>query len=182
MIVGYRDFVLDYSYKGFRLRAHSSAYVWDVGVNEARCSTGPEFARDHLATGSCTCGFYAFKDSSRLDKFAHVHGTVLMWGKVVEHEFGYRAEFAQVESLFLPEIAVCQKASHSVDPADLHVLVDARPIDVFTSCSACMKQLSQYAEAYDPWWESFAYNQVLPQLAQTYGAPLTKQIMIKAAC
>ena len=182
MIVGYRDFVLDYSYKGFRLRACSSAYVWDIGVNEARCSTSSKLARDHLATASCTCGYYAFKDISQLDKFAPVHAAVLMWGKVVEHEFGYRAEFAQVESLFLPEIAVCQKASHSVDPTDLSVLVDARPIDVFTACSVCMDQLFQCAGAYEHWWESFSYNQVLSQLAQTYGVPLIKQPKIKAAC
>jgi len=181
VIVGYRDFILHYSYKGFRLRACSSNYVWDIGVNEARCSTSPELARDHLASGSCTCGFYAFKGSDQLNKFAPIHGAVLMWGKVVEHEFGYRAEFGQVESLFLPEIAVCQKASHSVNLSDLHVLVDARPIDAFTACSACMEQLFQGAGSYEPWWESFTYNQVLSQLAQNYEVPLIKQIQIKAA-
>ena len=174
MIIGYRDFFLDYSYKGFRLRARSHPYVWDAGVNEARCSTSPVLARDHLATGSCTCGFYAFRDGSQLDKYAPVHGAVLMWGTVVEHEFGYRAEFAQLESLFFPEIAICQKASHFVDSRDLCVFVDARPLDPYTACPACLKQLLDYAGGYSFWWQAMTYSQVMSQIAQTYGVPLIK--------
>lgn len=181
MIVGYRDFLLNYSYKGFRLRACSNAYVWDVGVNEAQCSTSPNPARDHLAAGSCTCGFYAFKDASRLNRYASVHSTVLMWGRVVEHEFGYRAEFARVESLLLPEMAVCQKASHRAESKDLYVFVDARPIDPFIACSACMKQLFECAGTYEFWWQSFTYNQVLSQLAQTYGVPLIRDAKVEVS-
>lgn len=33
------------------------------------------------------------------DASAFVSGTVRLWGDVVEHEFGYRAEFAKLHSL-----------------------------------------------------------------------------------
>jgi len=175
VIIGYRDFALHYGYKGFRLRACSNAYVWDVGVNEAQCSHGPEPASDHLAAGSCTCGFYAYKERSQLNRFTPLHGAVLLWGKVIEHEFGYRAQFAQVESLFLPEIATCQKASHSAHPADLHVFIDMRPIDPFTACSACLSQLLDSPGICEFCWQSLSYNEVLSELARTYSVSLIRQ-------
>jgi hypothetical protein len=45
----------------------------------------------------CTCGLYGFNDGSEVGlggtRLAVV-GQVAMWGRVVEHELGYRAEFA----------------------------------------------------------------------------------------
>lgn len=175
MIIGYREFILHYIDGGFHLKACSNPYLWDAGINEARCSASPLPARDHLADGSCTCGFYAFKDSSYLNKSAHVHGSVLMWGKVVEHEFGYRAEFAQLESLLLPEAAFCQRASHSVDTRELRVCVDSRPrLDPYIVCPNCMKQLLDQAGGYNIWWLAIPYNEVLSQVAQKYKVPLIK--------
>ncbi len=177
MIIGYRDFILHYSHGDFHLKACSYPYVWNTGVNEARCSTSLVLARDHLANGSCTCGFYAFKDSSYLSKFAPIHGSILMWGKVVEHEFGYRAEFAQLESLLMPNATICQKASHSVDSRDLRVCVDARPrLDPYTVCPPCMKRLFEQAGDYNVWWQSLPYNNVLSEIAEAYRVPLIKTI------
>ena len=99
-----------------------------------------------------------------------------MWGKVVEHEFGYRAEFAQVESLLLPKMGNCQKASHDAEPEDLRVFIEARPLDPFVACSACMKQLFECAGTYEFWWQSLTYIQVLSQLAETYGVPLIRDV------
>lgn len=45
----------------------------------------------------CTCGVHAIKDPSRLarsGRAAAVVGRVAMWGRVIEHTKGYRAEFA----------------------------------------------------------------------------------------
>jgi len=53
----------------------------------------------------CTCGIYAAKTfhhlcSAGYDKYG-VHGEVFLWGKVVEHERGWRAQLAYPKNLFL---------------------------------------------------------------------------------
>jgi hypothetical protein len=54
----------------------------------------------------CICGVYAAKNYRHLQKIAPieygVHGEVYLWGKVVEHHLGYRAQFAYPKSLVLP--------------------------------------------------------------------------------
>jgi hypothetical protein len=58
-----------------------------------------------LPSLKCTCGVYAAKSREHLNrcgysKFA-VRGEVFMWGRVVEHQRGWRAQFAYPKSLFL---------------------------------------------------------------------------------
>ena len=53
----------------------------------------------------CTCGVYAAKSLEHLrsagyDRYG-VHGEVNLWGKVVEHELGWRAQLAYPKNLFL---------------------------------------------------------------------------------
>jgi hypothetical protein len=54
----------------------------------------------------CSCGVYATKSYQHLQQIitvgAFVHGEVYLWGKVVEHDAGYRAQFAHPKSLVLP--------------------------------------------------------------------------------
>ena len=63
----------------------------------------------------CRCGIYAFRSEQRALGEApppsHWHslwgdytvlGEVALWGKVVEHEHGYRAEHAMVQRLLVP--------------------------------------------------------------------------------
>lgn len=49
---------------------------------------------------NCSCGYYACKT---LNTAGHqggaVKGAVLLWGKVIEHDDGYRAEYAQIIAL-----------------------------------------------------------------------------------
>jgi hypothetical protein len=54
----------------------------------------------------CSCGVYAAKNRESLQKMIggveyFVHGEVHLWGKVVEHDHGYRAQFAYPKSLIL---------------------------------------------------------------------------------
>jgi hypothetical protein len=51
----------------------------------------------------CTCGWYAMHDREglRRSRDPAVLGTVAMWGRIVEHSFGYRAEFAYPQRLRL---------------------------------------------------------------------------------
>jgi preprotein translocase subunit YajC len=54
---------------------------------------------------SCTCGVYAAKTIEHLRQCGYkrfgVRGEVFLWGKVVEHERGWRAQFAYPKTLFL---------------------------------------------------------------------------------
>jgi preprotein translocase subunit YajC len=54
---------------------------------------------------SCTCGVYAARTMEHLRQCGYkrsgVHGEVYLWGTVVEHERGWRAQFAYPKTLFL---------------------------------------------------------------------------------
>ena len=54
----------------------------------------------------CTCGVYAAKSLEHLRQLGYegrgIRGEVHMWGTVVEHELGWRAQFAYPNTLFLP--------------------------------------------------------------------------------
>jgi len=58
----------------------------------------------------CTCGVYAAKTIEHIRKCGYrkfgVRGEVYLWGRVVEHERGWRAEFAYPKSLFLVPAAI----------------------------------------------------------------------------
>src|SRR4051812_35893805 len=70
---------------------------------EARSPSGA-----HLApSAECTCGVYAHKTRTAAIKHAHtvagaILGEVELWGKVVEHEHGYRAQYATPRALWVP--------------------------------------------------------------------------------
>jgi hypothetical protein len=78
---------------------------------EARCRVAP--AARHMAEAAnevphrkCTCGIYAAKNSEHLRQIGYadggVCGEVYLWGTVVEHKLGWRAQFAYPKSLGLP--------------------------------------------------------------------------------
>jgi preprotein translocase subunit YajC len=54
---------------------------------------------------NCTCGVYAARTIAHLHQCGYkkfgVRGEVYLWGKVVEHERGWRAQFAYPKTLFL---------------------------------------------------------------------------------
>jgi hypothetical protein len=61
---------------------------------------------DELPHLDCTCGVYAAKNREHLHEIDYerfgIHGEVYLWGTVVEHRLGWRAQFAYPKSLFLP--------------------------------------------------------------------------------
>jgi preprotein translocase subunit YajC len=58
-----------------------------------------------LPSFGCTCGVYAARTMEHLRQCGYrklgVHGEVYIWGTVVEHERGWRAQFAYPKTLFL---------------------------------------------------------------------------------
>jgi hypothetical protein len=55
---------------------------------------------------NCTCGIYAAKSCDDLRRAGYagfgIHGEVYLWGTVVEHELGWRAQYACPKNFFLP--------------------------------------------------------------------------------
>jgi len=63
-----------------------------------------------LPSFKCTCGVYAAKTIEHIHRCGYgrfgVRGEVYLWGRVVEHRHGWRAEFAYPKSLLLLPAAI----------------------------------------------------------------------------
>ncbi len=105
-------------------------WQWDAtglkSLNGVRWHPGRAFAAECRTQGwheaprsDCSCGIYASKSLDHLRQLGYtesrIHGEVCLWGTVVEHEGGWRAQFAYPKSLILPLSAVPVGMS-SVEP------------------------------------------------------------------
>jgi hypothetical protein len=66
------------------------------------------FNRHRPPHGNCSCGIYAAKSFDHLRGIGYadrggVRGEVYLWGTVVEHKLGWRAQFAYPKTLVVPE-------------------------------------------------------------------------------
>lgn len=111
-IVGYRAWHWDDS----GLRSFMGEPWLSMQPLEAQCraSGGREQVRlesGHKVHGiplvECSCGIYATKSLNHLQQTQYycsrstVHGEVYLWGSVVEHELGWRAQFAYPLTLYI---------------------------------------------------------------------------------
>lgn len=113
VITGWRGWTL----RNGRLGALGIDSQWPTRqALEAECkkSIGFSSSGEHLAPEwSCTCGIWAFKDVDRLVAAiggqypaVKVIGSVSLWGKVIETENGYRAQYAYPSELWLLDNAL----------------------------------------------------------------------------
>jgi hypothetical protein len=105
------------------LHAISSRDIWPPKQRaEAICFAvrpGAPEDRSHLApVHTCACGFWALKSREGAEQFLAnragfalkhgapvvnlVWGEVALWGHVIEHRHGYRAQFGYPRSLYVP--------------------------------------------------------------------------------
>jgi hypothetical protein len=90
----------------------------------------PELEATHRSPmPGCTCGIHAMKDARRVSRSlapAAVIGRVAMWGRVLEHSRGWRAEFAYPSRLRL----TCRSRHHPFEPRGepVTVAVDGREL------------------------------------------------------
>ena len=66
----------------------------------ARCALFGGLATHKAPHLRCTCGIYAGKTLSQ-HSMVGIYGEVYLWGTVIEHEHGWRAQYAYPKSLFL---------------------------------------------------------------------------------
>lgn len=80
----------------------------EAGCRRTVLRTNLDIADDAHKTphSDCTCGVYAVKSLEHLRQIGYerrgIYGEVYLWGTVVEHKLGWRAQFAYPKSLFLP--------------------------------------------------------------------------------
>lgn len=143
MKFGYRLWYVE----GYYLR--STAILnnfWQPGLNTAAClrclpheaSYSSILAERHLREGICGCGFYAFKEPMNIvpDTGLIIYGEVALYGWIVPHEAGYRAQYAEVSAL----VDTPSMCANCHQPAELvtRTRLTAR---IVASCSRCGYEL-----------------------------------------
>lgn len=104
-IVGWRQW--NFMYPHFLANLGNDTIYVPREKIEARCGQEDhsEQQAPHLP---CTCGIYAYKEKPRLLREIRniysglrlVYGEINLWGKVIEHEDGYRAQFGYPKRLW----------------------------------------------------------------------------------
>lgn len=85
-----------------------NGFLWSTAAGRAWAPGEPMKAGEHHIRDGL--GVYAFKDMSRVIQTVNnvagsggregvAFGTILLWGEIVEHEIGYRAEYAAIKSI-----------------------------------------------------------------------------------
>jgi hypothetical protein len=118
-VTGYRLFRLDP--EGL-LASYSAEYAWIPGANEASCLARKRRQHGPVPAMGCGCGFWMYKDLERCARMFRgdllasreqfhggfggfepngqaILGRCKAWGRVLEGEDGWRAEFAKVDAL-----------------------------------------------------------------------------------
>ena len=91
-------------------------YRWEIDDNRAACREDARHKWPHPVIDCCNpcpgenhiCGFNAYKKLQDVELFEsfQIYGRVALWGRVIEHEHGYRAEYARILSLSDPNMAL----------------------------------------------------------------------------
>ena len=89
-----------------QLESINNHEVWSAGVTQvAHCQMNPvhhAMAQDISPVPECTCGLFAMKTEMTPFNSNIVVGQVALWGRVIEHKDGYRAQYAYPYRLILP--------------------------------------------------------------------------------
>lgn len=97
-IIGYRTWKI---INGCLLGSAIIDLIWTYKVMPRASNADPMY-------GNFVHGYYAFKsmeqvkeefDSEWARHYGSAYGTVLMWGEVIEHEYGWRSEYVEVRSI-----------------------------------------------------------------------------------
>ena len=89
------------------------------------------FNRHRPPHGNCSCGIYAAKNLDHLRGIGYadqgVRGEVYLWGTVVEHKLGWRAQFAYPKTLVVsPELVERDLCTEELE--SLKILIDRKSV------------------------------------------------------
>lgn len=118
-------------------------------------------SRPHTAPGEgCSCGFYGVKD--KRDAYGIFVAEADFYGRVIEHEFGYRAEYQRILSVRVQWSSVCQggflcdkKPEFVVFPPDMETVVHSSSSSYTTKeparpLTACADHASRFERVATP--------------------------------
>ena len=98
-IIGWRSWRL----RNGLLNSVFVSYTWHPGVFER--SSAKRYGPSEDPAGD-NLGYHAFRDKEQAEQDASWHGwypavigSVAMWGEVIEHQYGWRSEYAAVRSI-----------------------------------------------------------------------------------
>ncbi len=79
----------------------NKAFTWIAGENASVCAICGAGIGE-----KCTCGIYSLKEpTGDLVNFKpDIIGEVLLWGKIIEYDSGYRSKKAMISMFFLPSV------------------------------------------------------------------------------
>jgi hypothetical protein len=130
-VLGWRVWRLTRQGHGLRLQALATPDTWRPNeADAARC-----FVSDHPGApwADCTCGYHAASSvdalmgAGVLGRAVAVLGVIAMWGSVIEHAHGARAEFAY-PARFRLVCTPCFRAGSIVDPVTVAAATPLVPL------------------------------------------------------
>ena len=139
----------------------------------AVCSNG----KNHIVpTKDCMCGIYAMKQSQRIPVDGSVQGSVKLWGRFLEAEQGYRAQYAYPEKLESFKCFQCQRVyeewGEGYGFTSDNLLVRFRCHNCFEAMDPLLKE-SKYSQKF------FSGTDVIHDLNETYGLVLSWDDMLE---
>lgn len=126
-------------YRALRVRARDGAFLTINGRDLAEGPEHPAFC-DHALKGynersdheapewDCSCGYYALQ-TLRRDALERWSADVELWGRVIEHEWGWRAQYQRLVRIYAPGTCCIDGCCAAAE------LLVRHPIgDLFASC------------------------------------------------
>ncbi|HEY3212198.1 MAG TPA: hypothetical protein VGL16_03195 [Actinomycetota bacterium] len=139
---------------------------------EASCTRHRSHVRPEL---DCTCGLHAVEspDELRRTRDPAVLGTVALWGRIVEHEHGFRAALAYPQRLRLL-CYLCFTSWGSNGPSDCEVVVRHRRGRMVPLCGPHL-ELSRRYEYHLP--RILSARTIESELLATYAVDLLRELV-----
>ena len=110
-VIAFRGWELAFDGQKFSLvsRYRPDNKVWTPGeTTTASCRVGSH-SNETIPVEGCACGIYATKDP--MGSVGSLVGSVKLWGQYVEHEFGWRAQYAYPKVLSAIRCSECKTLS-----------------------------------------------------------------------
>ena len=159
VIVAWRGWKVVLTEDGFRLGSPGgySSILSPYEINEAKCSNNPTH---NPPEKKCGCGFYGVKNEVRSQ--GYILGKTYLWGKFIEHEVGWRAQYAYPKSISRFRCCVCSEIGLlSTSRGYIQLFMFTKP-SIALVHSVCIPTLI-------PESMSLSGSYILEQLENTYG-------------